>query len=123
MLVSVQTGVPVVQLSVPTWHGLPVGVHGAPIVHAPQTPLEQTWFVPHIVPSAWSLVSLHFDTPVVHEVVPKRQGLLVGHDSPAMHVAHRPALQTLFVPHEVPSIKADPVSTHSTVGEQTCVPL
>lgn len=51
MLVSLQTGVPVEQLSVPAWQGLAVGVHGAFIVHAPQTPFEQTWFIPHEVPS------------------------------------------------------------------------
>jgi len=121
--VSVQSGVPVEQLRRPAWHGLPVGAHGASVVHAPHMPLEQTWLGPHIVPSFWSPDSLHFDTPVAHEVVPTRHGLLVGHDWPATHVAHMPPLQTLSIPHAVPSVNAAPVSAQSTVGEQTCAPL
>jgi hypothetical protein len=48
--VSLHTGVPVEQLSVPVWQGL-VGGHEAPLLQTPQTPLEQTWFVPQTKPS------------------------------------------------------------------------
>jgi hypothetical protein len=48
-LLSLQIGDPVAQLSVPVRHGFD-GVHEAPSEHAPQTPFEQTWFVPHDVP-------------------------------------------------------------------------
>ena len=47
---SLQTGVPVAQLSVPVWHGFDVGVHAAPMEQFPQVPLLHTMFVPHIVP-------------------------------------------------------------------------
>lgn len=48
-LLSLQTGDPVAQLSVPVWHGLG-GVHAAPFAHELHVPSKQTWFVPHAVP-------------------------------------------------------------------------
>jgi hypothetical protein len=65
---------------------------------------------------------LHFDVPVVHDVVPTLHALPVGQAFPDAQVAHIPALQTLSVPHAVPSARFVPVSTHSTAGEQTVVP-
>jgi hypothetical protein len=40
----------VLQSVVPVWQALPPGVHAAPVEHATQLPLSQTWFVPHGVP-------------------------------------------------------------------------
>jgi hypothetical protein len=65
---------------------------------------------------------VHVDTPVLHDVEPALHAFIVWHGLPAAHVAHIPMLQTLSVPHAVPSARFMPVSTQSTVGEHTVVP-
>ena len=68
--VSVQTGKPVAQLTVPVWHTL-VGVHAAPAEHAEHVPLSQTRLVPQAVPLDTDVpVSVHTATPVVHTTLP-----------------------------------------------------
>jgi hypothetical protein len=68
--VSVQTGRPVEQLTVPVWHAL-VGVHAAPAEHAEHVPLSQTRLVPQAVPLDTDVpVSVQTATPVVHTTLP-----------------------------------------------------
>jgi hypothetical protein len=121
-LLSVHTGDPLPQVSVPVWHGFE-GVHDAPLVHEPQTPAEQTWFVPHEVPFCWFPVSSHTGTPVPHEVFPTLHAFGGWHAFPSAHGEQTPALQTLSVPQLIPSTAGLPVSTHPTVGEHTVVPM
>jgi hypothetical protein len=54
---------------------------------------------------------------VLQEVVPVWQALVGVHETPAVHPTHAPALQTVFVPHDVPFAATVPVSV------QTAVPL
>jgi hypothetical protein len=122
LLLSVQTGVPVEQLSVPVWQGSG-GVQLEPALHMPHMPLEHTWLGPHIAPSLWSPLSAHTETPVEHDVVPSLQGFIVVQALPAAHDTHDPALQTLSVSHAVPLATIPPRSTHSTAGEQVVVPV
>jgi hypothetical protein len=60
---------------------------------------------------------------VPHEIVPVLQAFIVWHVWPAAQGEQTPALQTLSVPQLVPLATEVPVSTHSTVGEQTVVPV
>jgi len=69
VVASVQTGSPVEHARVPAWHRF-VGVQVVPGLQSPHAPAEQTWFVPHVVPSFWLPVSTHVETPVMHDVVP-----------------------------------------------------
>jgi hypothetical protein len=48
--VSLQTGTPDEQTTVPTWHAFDDGVHAAPAVQVPHAPLSQTSPAPHDVP-------------------------------------------------------------------------
>lgn len=109
--VSVHTGTPVVQLVVPVWHALLPGVHEAPWVHATHDPLSQTMLVPQAAPLArfvpWSA---QVDAPVAHDVSPLWHALLGVHAVPAVQLTHDPAEQTWLVPHAVPSAAFVPVS-------------
>jgi hypothetical protein len=120
-LVSVQVGAPVVQVSVPVWHGL-VGVHAPPAVQVAQAPLLQTMFVPQVVPFARSPDAMHTGEPVAHDVVPILQTLVGWQLEPAAHDTHVPALQTLSVPQPAPLASALPVSVQAMLGEQTVMP-
>jgi hypothetical protein len=82
----------------------------------------QTLFVPHEVPFVTFPVSAQTDIPVAHEVAPVRHAFAGVQLTPAMQVPQTPLLQTLFVPHEVPSARLFPVSAQSMSGEQTDCP-
>jgi hypothetical protein len=66
---SLQSGVPVVQVSAPWWQGF-VGTQLAPSAHAPHCPARQTIPAPHEVPFGWSPDSVQTAAPVAHEIVP-----------------------------------------------------
>ena len=57
-------------------------------------------------------VSVQVEVPVAHEVIPTSHALVGVHERLAVHATHTPALQTWFVPHEVPLGAALPVSVH-----------
>jgi hypothetical protein len=56
LLLSVQTGAPVVQVIAPARHGFPVRAQAVPAAQAPQVPLLQTIPGPQTVPLAWGCV-------------------------------------------------------------------
>jgi hypothetical protein len=118
---SVQTGLPVEQLSVPTWHGL-AGGHAVPAVQATQVPLAQTMFAPHMVPFGRLPDSWQTGDPVAQDVVPVLQTLVGWQLAPDAHDTHAPALQTRSVPHCTPLVSDWPVSLHAMLGEQTVTP-
>jgi hypothetical protein len=101
---SVQTGAPVSQVVVPVRHGLPLTLQVAPAVQLPQLPVApQTLFVPQLVPATRSVpLSLQTGVPVAHDSAPRWQGFVGTQLAPSAQVLHRPARQTIPVPHEVP---------------------
>ena len=64
------------QVCVPAWHGF-AGVQASPAVHDAQAPELHTRFVPQDVPLATFPDSVQTGAPVLHTVVPVRQGLPV----------------------------------------------
>ena len=92
------------QACVPAWHGF-AGVHDSPAVHDTQLPALHTRFVPQEVPLATFACSTQTGAPVLHVVVPVRQGLPVTAQlAPTLQSPHAPvALQTLSVPQLVPA--------------------
>jgi hypothetical protein len=113
VLLSLQTGVPVEQESVPVWHGFVVSVQGPFCWQLPHAPLSHTMFVPHEVPFGLLPLSTHVTVPVAQVVRPVRHAPLVGvHVVPATQAAHAPLLHTMFVPQSVPLACSFPVSMH-----------
>jgi hypothetical protein len=122
----VQTPVPELQSMYPTRHALFCGEQGALLVQETQTPLLQTWLVPHGDPLASGLAPLQTDAPLAHDVVPERQTLGVPASSTGVQVefavqpTHVPSpSQTWLAPHVVPggalpslSWQKMPPSTH-----------
>lgn len=106
------------QACVPAWHGFS-GVHDTPAVHDTQTPALHTRFVPHEVPLATFADSAQTGTPVLHVVVPVRQGLPVTAQLvPTLQSPQTPvALHTLSVPQLVPA------ATNVFRSVQTGVPV
>jgi hypothetical protein len=104
MPVSMQTGVPVVQLSLPTWHVL-VGVQSAPSLQVTQLPWLHTWFMPQALPASASPAMAHTGAPVVHSILPSLQGWpATSQGMSAWQATHSPvALQTLSAPQPVPA--------------------
>jgi hypothetical protein len=98
---SMQTGEPVLQASVPVRQGLLTG-HVAPTLQAMQVPLLQTLSTPHIVPSGASVAwSTHVGLSP-HVCFPAWQGLAGSQLAPSEHVTQSPLLQIIFDPHAVP---------------------
>jgi hypothetical protein len=62
-------------------------------------------------------VGTQVDVPVLHDVVPVTHGFVGLQAVPAVHEAHVPPLQTMFVPHTVP------LGTWVAVATQVDVPL
>jgi hypothetical protein len=120
--VSWQVEEPVVQVSVPVWQGLLVGVQGPPAVHGAQVPLLHTRLVPHGVPFATLPVSAQTEAPVTHEVAPVLHLFMGVQVAPAVHETQLPSLQTRFVPQVVPLTRFLPVSAQVIAGEQAWVP-
>ena len=83
------------QTVVPAWHAL-AGTHESPAMHVTQVPPLHTLSLPHGVPVGVLPDSMHTGEPVLHAVVPVRQGLLaIAQLDPATHATHMPvALQT-----------------------------
>ena len=121
--VSVQTGVPPEQSSVPVWQGLDGGQE-LPAVHVAHVPLSQTLPVPHAVPLAMSLpVSVQTEVPEAQDVAPTWQGLVGVHDAFAVQAEHAPLAHTMFAPQDAPFESVVPVSVHDGVdAEQSSVP-
>ena len=89
----------------------------SPVVHDTQLPELHTRFVPHEVPFATFPCSTQTGPPVLHVVVPVRQGLPVTVQlAPTLHATHAPtALQTLSVPQVVPAGTSRFLSLHTGV--------
>jgi len=120
--VSMQVGLPVVQICVPAWHGL-LGAQATPDVHGTQLPSLQTWLLPHVVPFAMFPVSAQTAVPVTHEFTPVLHLFAGWQLEPETQSMHVPAeLHTLFVPQVVPATRFLPVSEQVIDGEQDCVP-
>lgn len=93
-------------------------------MHAPQVPPLQTESVPHGVPSGWAVpVSVHAEVPEAHDVTPVWHLLVGVHPRPALHAVHAPPLQTMLVPHVVPSVALEPVSTQAGPAEHEVLPV
>lgn len=108
----------------PAWHGL-TGVHASPAVHPTHWPLLHTMLVPQVVPLATFPEALHTGAPVLHAVVPVRQGwFATAQLAPMVQLPHTPvALQTRLMPHDVPAARFVPLSVHCGVPvEHASVP-
>jgi hypothetical protein len=113
--VCVHVGAPLPQAVTPSRHTLPLGWHPALMVHALHVPPPQTAFVPHGVPFATLLSPPHCCWPVAQELVPVWQGFPGAvHAAPEVHATQAPALQTMFVPQDVPSGALVPRSAQPT---------
>jgi hypothetical protein len=121
-LLSVQVAAPVVQVSVPVWHGFDVGVQAPPAVQVTQLPALHTMFAPQFVPFGRFPDSWQTGEPVAHEVVPVLQALAGWQLAPPAHDTHEPALQTRSVPQMTPLASDWLVSVQAMLGEQTLIP-
>jgi len=119
---SWQVGLPVMQVSVPLWQGLAVGVQLPPGVHETQMPPLHTWLLPHVAPFATLPVSAQTAVPVTHEFAPVLHLLEGWQLAPGTQMTQAPLLQTLSVPHAAPLARFLPVSAQVIAGEQVCVP-
>jgi len=91
-------------------------------LHAPLLQTAGAVEVPQLVPFATLPTSAQTETPVVHDVVPVRQGLVGWQLAPDVHGTQLPALHTLFVPQTVPLDRLWVVSEQVIVGTQVMVP-
>ena len=108
--------VPVEQELVPTRHRLGFVVQAAPAVQAEQTPPLHTWFVPQTVPFvSWVEVCTQAWVPVEQEVCETRHAPAGVQSAPATQGEQVPALQTRFVPQDVPFATGLAVSTQVDV--------
>jgi hypothetical protein len=99
----------------PTRQALPIGAHGALVVHAVHAPALQTMSVPQGVPSLTLVAPVHVCWPVEHDVVPLWHGAPAGvHVTPAVQDTHAPPLHTLLTPQEVPSVALAFVSAQAS---------
>jgi hypothetical protein len=119
-VVSVQAGTPVAQETTPFLHGLD-GWQLAFGVQAPQVPPLQNIVEPvagpQLVPSA-TLVprSVHTGAPLEQTIAPLWQALLGLQAVPAVHAAQAALLlQTIPVPHMLPTGLLVVLSTHTDV--------
>jgi hypothetical protein len=95
--------VPLAHDVVPVSQGLPPGLHDVPDVQAVHTPLSQTSFVPHDVPSG-ALVprSVQVATPPEQVVDPSWHASVGVQGAPVVHGAQEPLSQYALAPHDVP---------------------
>jgi hypothetical protein len=119
--VSMQVGLPVVQICVPLWQGL-AGVQEPPDVHGTQLPSLHTRLLPQDVPLPTLPVSAQTGKPVTHEFAPVLHLFAGWQLAPGVHMPHVPLLQTMLVPQVVPLTRFLPVSVQVIDGEQACVP-
>jgi hypothetical protein len=125
--VSVQTGLPLEQSTLPSWHGL-VGVQLAAALHDTHAPALQTMPVPQLVPfGACDPVSLHVPTLPLQLMMPVSHGFVGTHEAPLVHVVtvHAPLWHVCPVPQDVPLVTGVPVSSQLGVvaAEQPIFPL
>jgi hypothetical protein len=101
---SMQTGVPVLQATVPLRQGLPGTTQSIPCTQAAHVPrASQTMSVPHDVPAATLVVvSVHDGADPEQTSVPVWHLFAGVHAPPCWQVAHVPVWQTIPVPHVVP---------------------
>lgn len=111
---STQTGLPVVQETTPTLHGLGFPLQPAPAEHATQEPPEQ---VPpgQAVPLPTLPDSLQTGAPDPHPMLPVLHGFAGLQLAPALHGLHEPPLHTP-AGHAVPFILLEPF-THTPLPE------
>jgi hypothetical protein len=108
--VSVQSGVPVAQDKVPTWH-LFVGVQVDPALQATQAPSLQTFPPPQSLPFAAEPAATHVGVPPPQSIFPVLQPSGKSHDAPATHAVQVPsAAQTFPEPQDRPAATGRPVS-------------
>jgi hypothetical protein len=114
---STQDEAPVAHAMTPARQAFGFPLQLAPASQASQLPAAvQTCPTPHAVPAATrTAVSTHVSAPLAHEVVPTLQGEgFVGHDAPAEHATHSPAVShTWLAPHDVPGGRTAGVSTQA----------
>jgi hypothetical protein len=91
-----------------------VGVQFPPLVHAVHVPPLHTLLFPHDVPFAAFPAVTQTEVPVEQDVIPVLHMLVGWQLTPAVQLLHVPLLQTLFVPHDVPSATF-PVSPQTEV--------
>src|SRR5206468_807124 len=107
-----QVCVPVTHEVTPTWHGSGCVEQEAPDAQLTQLPALHTLPVPQAVPLVPAVAPFsQVWVPVAHEVIPVWQGSgWVVQAALSRQPTHAPEKQTRFVPHEVPSASAVPVS-------------
>jgi hypothetical protein len=111
---ATQTGLPVVQSSVP------VGLHGSPVeqvapeLQTTQLPPLHTRLAPQVVPSGAVPVAWQVAVPDWQVVIPSWHGSLGVQLTPAVQLLHVPPLQTLLFPQVVPFAML-PVSAQTEV--------
>jgi hypothetical protein len=106
---SIHCGAPVLHAIAPFLHGLPALVeHAAPAAHGMQVAAAlHTWPIPQLAPGLFVVPFVHAAglqtvTPFVHG------SLLVAQAIPAMQAAHAPLMQSMLLPHGVPSRALSP---------------
>lgn len=112
------------QTLLPVWQGL-AGWQSRPAEHATHAPPLHTIPVPHEVPLATFPESRQTGAPVLHTVVPERQGFPgTTQDTPVTHAVQVPvAPHTMPVPQAVPGARLTPLSVHCGVAPvQTRLP-
>jgi hypothetical protein len=103
LVLSMQTGEPVLHEFVPFLHGF-AGWQAVPPVHETHIPERHTRLAPQVVPSAIeAAVSVQTATPVSQASVPLWHGLVGAQVVPAVQLTQAPLVQTLLVPHPVPA--------------------
>jgi hypothetical protein len=119
-----QVDVPVAQVVEPFWQGLFWGLHAVPAVQLTHEPLSHTWLLPHVMPLEALCELVQVGVPVAQEVVPVRHTLLFGVQlMPAVQAVQIPALQTMLVPHDVPSATFAGLMHVELPDPQSVVPL
>jgi hypothetical protein len=111
--VGMHVCVPIAHVVMPVWQTFPPGLHEVMEMHIEQTPLLQTMFIPHDVPSfAGTPLSMQLATPFMQTVEPWLHGFAGTQGAIGVQGWHRPPLQYMSVPHEVPS-GALPAAVHT----------
>lgn len=108
---SMQVVDPLTHEVTPALQGAPgFDVQALPATHIPQKPFaSQIWLLPQLVPAGFDGPSTQTEAPVEHDVTPVRHAAfgLVVHPVPSVHEAQAPAaVQTMLVPHDVPTALA-----------------
>jgi hypothetical protein len=108
-VLSRHCGAPVLHAIAPFLHGLPELVeHGAPAAHGMQVAAAlHTWPVPQLAPGLLVVPLVH--AAGLQTVAPSAHGsLLVVQATPAVQVTQAPLMQSMLLPHGVPSRALSP---------------